>query len=170
MANHWEVLAAGHIRVSNRAEDIWDNAIQYFKWCDNNPIETKKTILIGKAAGTEGKSTLIRPYNVRALCLHCGILEEYLKDILSNKDKSSLYYIVISRIMYLIYVQNVELATVGVFSPIFTARILNLDKDETPNKAITVNIVGGLSPLSMSESEVLEKLDIENGSIIKREI
>ena len=47
---------------------------------------------------------------------------------------------------------------------------LSAQIDETPNKAITVNIVGGLSPLSMSESEVLEKLDIENGSIIKREI
>ncbi|WP_434127569.1 hypothetical protein, partial [Enterococcus faecium] len=76
-----------------------------------------------------------------------------------------MYYIVVSKILYVIYVQAYEMAQVGVFNPIFTSKVLGMDKDSEPTGAITVNIVRDNLPpqvptptLAYSENEVLEKL------------
>lgn len=158
---HWQLVNASTITVSNTAEDLWSNATEYFKWCDEHPIEIKKTLVSGKEAGKIVLTETPRPYSVKGLCIHCGILQEYIRDIQQTKDKSSKYYMVISTILYLIFVQNQELAMIGVYNPVFTQRVLNMDKDDTPVSAITVNVVHGLPQLSNSESEVLEKLDLD---------
>jgi hypothetical protein len=159
--HHWQVVNSGRIVVSNTPETLWADACEYFKWCDENPIKVKKTLSSGKGAGTTATQEHPRPYSVKGLCLHCGITEEYLKDVRATKDERSLYFIVVSKIMYIIYVQNLELATVGVYNPIFTAKVLNMETDDTPTTAITVNVVGGLPALSSTENEVLEKLELE---------
>jgi hypothetical protein len=165
MQNHWEIVNSGKTTVSNSAEELWQNAIAYFSWCDQNPIKIKRTITSGKEVGKQVETETPRPYSVKGLCLHCGILEEYLRDIRRSKDQGSLYYIVVSKIMYLIYIQNVELATVGVFNPIFTAKMLNIGEDDAPAQAITINVVTDLPTLSNSEKEVLEKLEAEKVEI-----
>ena len=162
MANHWEVVNAGRIRVSSEPEDLWDNACEYFKWCDENPIETKKTLTSGKEAGKIVVDVQTRPYSKKGLCIHCGILEEYLNDLRQIKDRESLWYIVVSKILYIIYVQNLELATLGVFNPIFVSKVLGMEKDDTPTSGIKIQIVQGLPELSVSENEILEKLESEN--------
>ncbi len=159
MPSHWEVVNGAKIIVSNTPEDLWHNACRYFKWSDDNPLETKGAVKVGKAAGNETKTEVPRPYSIKALCLHCGIMEEYLKDVRNTQDKHSLFYIVVSKILYIIFIQNAELATIGVYNPIFTARMLNLDKDDTPSSSVKVEIVNGLPALSTSEAEVLEKLE-----------
>lgn len=171
MANHWQIVKAGKVQVSNTAEGLWMQACDYFQWSDDNPVEYKRTLTSGKEAGTKVPIEAPRPYSIKALCLHCGITEEYLRDIRNSKDKNSMYYAVVSKIMYIIYVQNAELATVGVFNPIFTAKVLNLETDDTPVSAVRVEVIGmgTLPQLSKSESEVLEKLKIENGEVRKVE-
>lgn len=162
-SNHWEVVNNGGIVVSNTPEELWANACAYFKWCDENPLKTKRTITSGKTAGNKVEDENPRPYSIKGLCLHCGILEEYMRDIRNSKDKQSLYYIVVSKIMYIIYIQNLELATVGVFNPIFTSKVLNMDKDDTPTSAVRVEIVTqGIPELLNSENEILRKLELEN--------
>lgn len=164
LLSHWEMVDAGLMKEIKTPEDIWHNAKTYFKWCDETPITQKKPVMVGKEAGKSVTVETIRPYSIKALCLHCGIDEEYIKDIRASKAKDSLWYIVISKILYIIYVQNYELAQVDVFNAGFTAKVLSLDKEDTPNQAIQVTVVQGLPSISNSENEILEKLELEKRS------
>jgi len=161
MSSHWEVVDKGLTVVSNTPESLWKNACAYFKWCDENPITAKRTITSGKDSGKRVDIEESRPYSIKGLCLHCGIFEEYIRDIRSSKDNTSMYYIVVSKILYIIYIQNLENATVGIFNPIFVSKVLNMEKDDTPTGSIKIEIVGGLPELSKSENEILEKLELE---------
>lgn len=170
MPQHWEIVSGGNIVVSNTAEGLWHNACKYFQWCDENPIVTSKTIMTGKEAGREIKNSSIRPYSIKGLCLHCGILEEYMRDIRASKDEGSMYYNVVSKILYLIYIQNLEMAMIGEYSPVFATKVLGMEKEEVPTGAITVNVVPGLPELSKSENEILKKLELENRDLEKRDL
>lgn len=147
--------------ISSSPESLWQNACNYFSWCDNNPISIPKTLMSGKEAGKQVDVRYKRAYNIKALCLHCGIPEEYIKDIRNSKDKQDLYYHVVSKILYIIYSQNLEGAMVDVFNPVFTARVLGMEKEEQTTSAVTVTVVQGLPELSKSENEILEKLESE---------
>ena len=159
--DHWEVVQSGRITVANTAEELWLNACKYFLWCKQNPIITKKRINVGKDAGTAYNEETTRPFTIKGLCIHCGIVEEYLSDIRQTKNKDSEYYIVVSKIMYIIYTQNAELATIGVFNPIFTSKMLNMEQDDTPQGSVRIEIVPGLPVLAKSENEILEKIELE---------
>jgi hypothetical protein len=166
---HWKVIAGGGVVVSRTADDLWENAIAYFKWCDDHPIKSPKTVYVGRQAGAEITERYNRPYSVKGLCLHCGITEEYLRDIRAQKDRTSLYYLVISRILYIIYTQNYELAAVGVLNAQFISKALNMGGEETTPSPIKVEILTGMPELSSSENEILEKLELEK-EILKRDI
>lgn len=162
--HHWQVVNRGIEIQSNTPENLWFNACSYFKWCDENPIKIAKKVYVGKQAGTSYDEETPRPYTVRGLCLHCDIMEDYLKDIRMSKTRQSEYYVVVSKILYIIFVQQQELATIGVYNPMFTAKALALDKpEEAPPSAIRVEVVNSTMELSISEYEVLEKLESENG-------
>lgn len=159
---HWQVVNRGIDGTNNTAEDLWFNACAYFKWCDENPIKTKETLKSGKEAGRVVTNEQIRPYSIKGLCLHCGITQEYLKDARGTKDTASEYYIVVSRILYIIYVQNLEHAVVGNYNAIFVSKLLNIDnEDDGSSGAVKVEIVNGIPPLSYSENAVLEKMTLE---------
>jgi len=161
MSELWQILHEGKVQVSTNPEALWNNAADYFRWCDQNPIKIKRTILTGKAAGSKIETEQPRPYSIKGLCVFCGILQEYLQDIRNSGDKSSLYYVIVSKILYIIYEQNSSMAMIGEYSPVFTAKVLNMEKDDAPISTITVNVVGGLPSLSNSENQILEKLESE---------
>lgn len=158
---HWEKVDKGTITVADDPLSLWKNAVAYFKWCDENPIIVKRTITSGKAVGTKVDQETPRPYLIKALCLHCGILEEYLLDIRKRKDESSLFYNVASKILYIIYIQNMEMATIGVYNPVFISKLLGTGNEENSAGPIKVTIISGLPELSNSENEILEKLDLD---------
>lgn len=159
---HWE-LVNGQLREvqSNTPIDLWINACNYFKYCDDNPIINKDTIRVGKEAGTEYEIKKKRAYNIKALCLHCQISEEYIKDMRNLNDPSNAYYNVVSKILYIIYAHVHENAMVDIYNPIFSSKVLNMEKDEVVSTASKVTIVQGLPKLSRSENEILEKLELE---------
>jgi len=161
MGELWQILNEGKVVVSTTPEGLWNNAADYFRWCDQNPIKLKRTILAGKNTGTKMEVEQPRPYSIKGLCVFCGILQEYLQDIRNSADKSSLHYVIVSKILYIIYEQNSSMAMIGEYSPVFTAKVLNMEKDDTPVSSITVNVVGGLPSLSNSENQILEKLESE---------
>lgn len=162
MENHWEIVKKAGMVAANTPEQLFEQSCEYFKWCDEHPIKTKKRFNAGKKAGEAYDDETPRPYNLKALCLHTGLTEEYIRDIRNTKDLESDYYHVVSRILYIIYVQNYELAVVGVFNPIMVGRMLNLGVDDTPAGNVKVEIIGNGIPLSNTENEVLEKLELEN--------
>lgn len=164
---HWEIVNRGQSVVSNTAVDLWYNACAYFKWCDETPIITKRTITQGKGTGNKAEMEQPRPYTTEALCLHCNITEEYLRSARNHKDKNSEYYIVVSKILYIIRAQHIEYGITGIFNPIFTAKYIGLEKeDKDAGGVITVNVVTqGIPELSNSENEILEKLDLEKTNV-----
>lgn len=164
---HWKVITNRSVVVSNTAEELWDNACKYFAWCDMNPIKNKVTAMSGKEFGRVVETEQRRLYSIKALCMHCGVLEEYLRDLRKLKDQNSDWYRTVTAIYYIIYTQNLENAAVEVFNPIFVSKILGMEKEEVPTGAITVKVINALtdgSPiptLSNSENEILEKLEVE---------
>lgn len=158
----WEVVDNYRNIVSNTPEELWDNAVSYFKWCKDNPIEIKKTAMTGKDAGKKFIVELPVMYTIKGLCLHCNVLEEYLKDMRAAKETAPDWYIVVSKILYIIHDQNMTYAALDLFNPILVGRLHNIEKDDTPPANITINHVQGLPDLSESENEVLQKLESEN--------
>lgn len=153
-SQHWEVVNAGKTVISTTPESLWENAVSYFKWCDEHEIEETRVVTSGKGIGTQVKLPKQRPYSIKGLCLHCGILQEYLIDVKNSKDENSLMYQVVMRILYIIHTQNLENAVVGIFNPIFTAKVLNMESEETPTSPVRVEIIGDLPKLATSESEM----------------
>lgn len=172
---HWEVIDRlsrernRGVEISMDEEGLWRSACNYFKWCDENPIQSSETVNSGNKAGSVIPNEKIRPYTIQGLCLHCGITKEYLNDIRNGRDKTSAYFHVVSTILYIIYTQNVENATVGIFNPIFTAKVLNIGEkeDNTGTGGIKITVVSNLPELSKSENEILEKLELEMKDIEK---
>jgi hypothetical protein len=158
--NHWELP----MRVTNTVEDLWKNAVEYFKWCESNPLRAKRTVTQGKEIGRKVEIEKIRPYSLKALCLHCGVTEEYIKDLM-NSPKDSTAYLVVGRILTNIYVQIYELGMIGEISPVMAAKVLNMeDQDNGPQK-VTIEYIGDLPKLAKTENEILEQIQIENGEI-----
>lgn len=165
---HWKIIHNNRNITSNTPNELWENAVRYFQWCDDNPIKNKVTILAGKEAGNKVSTEKLRPYTIKALCIHCNIDEDYIKDIRATKKTDSEYYIVVSKILYIIYTQNLENAMVENFNPGFTAKVLNMEKEEQTMQPLTINHVynnpldgKSLPELSDSENSVLEKLELE---------
>jgi len=158
----WQFVDPLKTVVSTTAEDIWRMAMEYFQWSDENPLKVKKTINTGKDAGKPYYDENPRPYSLKAFCIHSGLIEDYLIEIRKTKREDSDYYKVITKILYIIYVQNSDLAQVGVYNPIFTSKLLGMDNDnDKPIKAIQVTVVQGLPSLSSTEAEVVEKIELE---------
>jgi hypothetical protein len=142
---HWEVVNYGKPIAINEPDDLWFMACTYYKWCDEHTLN-----------GVQ------RPYNIKGLCLHCGISEEYLRDLRGMKDKDSLWHHVVSRILYVIYVQNVELATVGEYNSVFIAKLYKIDGEEQESGTIKIEMVGNVPKLAQNEAEILEKMNLGN--------
>jgi hypothetical protein len=168
--DHWEVVDAYRDIISNTEEELWDNALSYFRWIKDNPIQVYRTAMTGKDTGKRFLVEMPRMMTIKGLCLHCNVLEEYLRDIRNSADKTSLYYIVVSKILYIIHTQNMEYAALDIFNTTLVSRALNMEKDDTPTGKIIVEHVHGLPALASSENEVLEKLEQENQLFQKGEI
>ncbi len=160
--NHFELVNSGGLVISDTPEDLWNRMYMYFKWCNDNPKRFKRVVTTGKEAGKEFTEVRERPYTIKGLCLHCGILEEYLRDLRQSTATDSPYYIVVSKALYIIHTQVSENALLGEFSPTFSKAMLGIEKDDIPEAAIRVEVVHGLPELSSSENEILEKLESEN--------
>ena len=171
MQHHWQRLVDGNITTPTTPEELWQKAVTYFSWCDSNPIIQKKTVMTGKEAGKKVEEETPRPYTLKGLCIHLGLSERYFSDV-KSAGVETLYYAVVMRILYIIYVQNQELATVGVFSPIFTSKMLGIDKEEdSEEREFVIRVVSsnGAGQLSNSESEVFKKIELEKGEQILKQ-
>lgn len=162
--HHWRMLIENPPVAYNTPEQLWERIVSYFKWCDENPIFSKRSVLTGRNAGDKFNDESPRPYSIKAMCLHCGITEKYLKDISKNENDTSGYYNVVYSAISVIYLQNYEYTVVGVYPSSFMSKVLGLGTDEKMNQPIKIEIAHGLPQLESSESEILKKLDLEMAS------
>lgn len=149
--NHWMVKA----KVSgSAAEDLWNDAVEYFMWCESHPIYKEEMV---RQTGAVANTKAPRPFNLPALCIHCGVTPAYIVDMARNKAAGD-FHLVAQKILAVIYSQNLEYAMVGIFNANVTSKKLNLGTpdDEGGKAAATVNIQvieNGAPPLLENEQE-----------------
>jgi hypothetical protein len=146
--NHWMIKSK---TSGNSPEALWNDAIDYFTWCEANPIY--KTEII-KQTGEQINTEYPRPFNLPALCLHCGVTVQYMNDIARNTQAGT-YHLVAQKILQVIYAQNFEYSMVGIFNANMTIRKLDLgkDSDNVTGGGATVNIEVVTSAVELSRSE-----------------
>jgi hypothetical protein len=152
--NHWMIKAQAG---DGSAEQLWESAKRYFMWCEANPIYKQEMV---RQTGALAAMECPRPFNLPALCLHCGITPGYVNDMARN-TKVGVLSLVCQRILMVIYSQNLEYAMVGIFNPVISAKKLNLGSaDEQGKSSATIHIEvikGGTVPeLADSEFEKTE--------------
>lgn len=170
MDEHWKIVNSGQIVISTTPQELWESACSYFLWTDDNPIRSNRVITAGKEAGKKYEVEYKRPYSVKGFCIHCGISERYIQDIKESNASDSEWVMVMEKILYIIYTQNLEGAIVDLYNPIMVSKVLNMDKDQgTLDKPPRIEIVQSLDnkQLATSENEVLGKLDFEKVEILK---
>lgn len=170
MAEHWEVINAGGIKIPDTPEHLWEQAVGYFKWCQDNPMVEKRTLLSGKTQGAKIDVEFVRPFTIKGFCLHAGISEKYISDLKDMHPSDSPWVHVMERILYLVYNQNLEGAIVGTYNPIIISKILNVDKDndkdnDAPPRVEIVDSTSSVIP--KSEDEALKNLDFGKVEILK---
>lgn len=148
--NHFMVKS----KVSgDTAEDLWNDAVEYFLWCERNPIYKDEMV---RQTGEIVAMEVPRAFNLAALCIHCGVTVSYINSMARNQNAGDYYYVA-QKILSVIYSQNLEYAMSGIFNANITAKKLNLGESDAEGKApaiINISVVNdGAPPLLSSEQE-----------------
>lgn len=119
----------GRDKLFSTSKLMWEAAMEYFEWCDNNPWEKVESST--KVSGQEYKITpTARPYTMTGLCLYLDCNTQYFNQFKKSLDKEEQdFSLVITRIEEIIYTQKFEGAAVGAFNANIIARDLGL-RDE----------------------------------------
>lgn len=150
--NHWMIKSQAS---GSTPESLYEDAKQYFMWCEANPIKVPQ-IVVQTGAQTMVHKT--RPYNLPALCVHCGVTVGYINDM-SRKPAAQEWYQVAQWILAVIYSQNLEYSMVGVFNANITKAKLGLGNREDEIKApavIEMKVVNSADVPSLAENEIEE--------------
>ena len=147
--NHWLIKS----KVSgNSAESLWEDAKDYFMWCEANPIFKEEMI---RQTGAIVAMQVPRPFNLPALCLHCGVTVSYINSLARNSAAGE-YHLVAQKILQVIYAQNLEFGMAGIFNSNIVARKLNLGNvdDETRAPAvINISVIENGAPALLSNEQ-----------------
>lgn len=133
----------GRDRLFASPQMLLEAALEYFAWCDENPwisseTTTKKTNNVTTENTTKNKPTQ-RPYLIEGLTLYCCATLSWWRNFKANLDPDNRpidkdFMSVMEEIEQIVYNQQLEGATVGVFNANIIARKLGLvDKVENHN-------------------------------------
>lgn len=108
---------AGRPRIYATPDELWKDALDYFAWCDENPIYTIE--YYGKDA-IKCKVPHQRPYTWTGLYIWCDVCD------LKLYWKRDEFISILTCIENCIYTQKFEGAAVGIFSAYIISRDLGL--------------------------------------------
>lgn len=152
--NHWVIKPSA---LGLTAEDLWKKACEHWEWQENHPVYKPEVI---RNTGEIKQIPIPRPFTVAALCLHCGITYQYLKDISKNPDGGD-FYLVAQRILQVIYTQKLENAIAGVYNAPIVARELRIGEGDATGKLPAVikiyTVEGSSMPLLTNEQDAKEQ-------------
>jgi len=66
-------------------EDLYDSAVQYFQWCEDNPLQEEK-LFCHQGEITKGTVNLMRAMTIGGLCLFMDISHDAWLDYKGRKD------------------------------------------------------------------------------------
>jgi hypothetical protein len=112
-------------KIFTTPEDLLDTAIQYFQWCDDNPLIKKDFVRGGENAGDIVDLETDRPYLIEGFCNFAGITTQTFDNY--SKSKGYEKFFGVSRaIRDTIFRQNLEGGLVGGFNAMLVARKLGI--------------------------------------------
>lgn len=147
MAHLWEIGASrlGKPPCFNSPEEMLERAIEYFKWCEDNPLGEHK-IFAQQGAIVDGEVKHRRPYTQAGLCVYLGISEDTWRNY---RDRKPAYFEVTKLITDAMYDQKFAGASAGIFNANIIARDLGLkDKSEIDHQSSD----GSMSPKDTQEA------------------
>lgn len=153
MAHLWEIGASriGQPPCFNSPQEMLERAIEYFKWCEDNPLDEHK-IFAQQGMIIDGEVKHKRPYTQAGLCVYLGISEQTWRNY---RDSNPDYFEVTKLITDAMYDQKFAGASAGIFNANIIARDLGLkDKIETDHKSSD----GSMSPARELTDEELMKI------------
>lgn len=116
----------GHPRAFETPEDLWNAAVEYFQWIEDNPLKEEKVF---HSAGVIKKATISKMHamTIGGLCLHLDIDQETFRDY-RNRDA---YSRIAQKIVDIIREQKFAGASADLLNANIIARDLGLvDKNE----------------------------------------
>lgn len=157
----WQVAHTPRIKFSS-PDDMWEWALKYFKWCDDNPLYVAEQVRkVGAGMLIKGENgaadTYIPPelmtnipkkraYTKSGYCLFSGVQQDYLKrmrwDIKENlggREANAPWLAVLNRIDDAIFTQQYEGGASGQLNPMIVARGIGL-VDKTQLEARTTEV------------------------------
>lgn len=143
----------GRDKLFSDPKILLEEAYAYFDWCDRHPWERYELVKYQGAAYEEGVS-IGRPYSINGFTCYLGVSGGYfraakanLKDkIESNKATAQEVDLLeaIELIEEIVKTQNIEGASVGVFSPHIVTRVYGLaetiNQNNTGETAVKVTV------------------------------
>lgn len=124
----WELRAKhGRDKLFETPELLWEAAVEYFEWCEENPLLEEKGFAFQGAVTKESFSKL-RAFTWSGLCLYLDCSDGYFREF--KKDCSKDFVSVISKIEQVIYNQKFTGAAADLLNANIIARDLGL-KDST---------------------------------------
>lgn len=130
MEKLYEKVRIGRPPTFPTAADLWEKALEYFAWCDDNPVKIsvkeKKRNSQKNGTGDENQfESVPKPYTLDGLCLWCNILvpwATFKRDQLKRQGGED-FSIVLNACEKCVRDQQVTGAMIGLYSERLTARL-----------------------------------------------
>lgn len=74
----WKLAKGGRRAIITDAAELWQKAVNYFEWCDVNPL-LKEEAVKHQGEGTTMDLSLGRPYSMDALTIYAGVSPSYFR-------------------------------------------------------------------------------------------
>lgn len=113
-------------------EELWDGAVEYFQWCNDNPWIKKDWV--GKDAD-EVEREMQRPYSISGLCIFINISDDTFQNYCKGEGYET-YFGICSHIKKIIDTQHFEGGMVGAFNANIVTRKLGLAEKQEMNATI----------------------------------
>lgn len=116
---------------------LYSGALDYFKFCKENPIITKQLITAGQKAGEIVELEKPRLPTAKELCLHLGVNSNYINHLVDQTEgkedeTNKLYSIILTCIKDTIETNWYQNAAVREYDSVFIAKLAGLaDKSES---------------------------------------
>lgn len=163
----WQMVKnPGCPAVITDAAELWQKAVDYFNWCDSNPLNRSEVVkYLGEASNHD--APLGRPYSMNALTLFAGVSGSYFRtrkselgdkeDALTATPEELALLDTIRAIEDVVRMQRFEGAAVGIFKENLISRVDGYADNINQNN--TGEIRQNIVVRDQATAENLKKLD-----------
>lgn len=135
----WEIRSKhGRDKLFSSPEILWEAAIEYFKWCDDNPLMEAKAFAFRGIVTVESLPKM-RAYTLDGLCLYLDCSSSYFR-VFKSRDTvvKELWESTIDKIERTIYNQKFTGAAADLLNPVIIARDLGLAEKQEQTGSFTI--------------------------------